>query len=106
MLSETTGNGLQYSESAFEVIYNHNKFPDDCDVSSIKEIEMCHFNYPMIKGLGVFENLRVLTIISQDIQKIEGLETLLNLEKLWICETNVAKITGLDNCTKLHSLYL
>ena len=73
----------------------------------IEKIEMFLVrDYPRIKGLHYFSNLRVLSIIQQEITMIEGLESLVHVEKLWLCENKIKKIQGLTNLTNLRELYL
>ncbi|KAJ3037570.1 Leucine-rich repeat-containing protein 9, partial [Rhizophlyctis rosea] len=74
--------------------------------SSIKALEMCFYNFPMIAGIQHFNHIISLSIVAQDIQEIYGLEECTNLEKLWICETRISKLQGLEKCSQLRELYL
>lgn len=75
-------------------------------ISQVFSLEMCHFNFSRIAGLGHFKNLRSLCIVAQDITDIVGLEELEGLEQLWICETKIEEIKGLDNLSQLIKLFL
>lgn len=74
--------------------------------ADICTLEMCHYNFPKITGLGAYISLSRLFIIAQDINVICGLDAAPQLSQLWICECKVTKIEGLAKMVNLTKLLL